>query len=93
MWDLYYEHQNKWLRYGNLYLMMIGFGYFSLWLSVILFAFVPSLVHSNFFKKHTEIRGFLEGGDHPFKLKNISKRISCCYCVSNTLFIVYSLGF
>src|SRR6476660_2068890 len=38
MWDLYYDHQNKWLRYGNLYLMMIGFGYLALWLSVILFA-------------------------------------------------------
>lgn len=69
MWDLYYEHQNKWLRYGNLYLMMIGFGYFALWLSVILFALAPSLVYTRFFKSHTEIRGFLQGSDHPFKLK------------------------
>jgi fatty acid desaturase len=73
MWDLYYEHQNKWLRYGNLYLMMIGLGYFALWLSVILFTLAPSLVHSKFFKKHTEIRGFLEGGDHPFKLRTSQK--------------------
>ena len=73
MWDLYYEHQNKWLRYGNLYLMMIGLGYFALWLSVILFAFSPSVVYSKFLKKHTEIRGFLEGGDHPFKLKTSQK--------------------
>ncbi len=70
MWDLYYEHQNKWLRYGNLYLMMIGFGYFALWLSVILFAFAPRLIYSDFFKKHTEIRGFLDGGDTPFKIKS-----------------------
>ena len=73
MWDLYYEHQNKWKRYGNLYLMMIGLGYFALWLSVILFALAPSLVHSKFFKRHTEIRGFLEGGDSPFKLKTSQK--------------------
>lgn len=73
MWDLYYEHQNKWLRYGNLYLMMIGLGYFALWLSDILFAFAPSLVHSKIFKKHTEIKGFLEGGDHPFKLRTSQK--------------------
>ena len=38
MWDLYYEHQNKFLRYGNLYLMMIGFGYLATWLSVVLFS-------------------------------------------------------
>lgn len=73
MWDLYYEHQNKWLRFGNLYLMMIGFGYFALWLSVVLFALAPSLVHSRFFKKHKEIRGFLTGGDHPFKLRTSQK--------------------
>ncbi len=69
MWDLYYEHQNKWLRHGNLYLMMIGLGYYALWLSVVLFAIWPSLVHSSFFKKHREIAGFLEGGDSPMDLK------------------------
>lgn len=69
MWDLYYEHQNKWLRYGNLYIMMLGAGYLALWLSVILFAFAPGLVNSKLFKKHTEIRGFLEGSDEVFKLR------------------------
>ena len=69
MWDLYYEHQNKWLRYGNLYGMMIGTGYFALWLSIILFAFAPGLVNSKLFKKHKEVKGFLEGSDEPFKLK------------------------
>ena len=61
MWDLYYEHQNKFLRYGNLYLMMIGFGYLATWLSVLLFTISPRLVISPFIKKHTEINGFLNG--------------------------------
>src|SRR6187397_414803 len=64
MWDLYYEHQSKKLRYGNLYLMMAGFGYLALWLSVLLFAIAPGLVNSVLFKKHTEIRGFLAGSDN-----------------------------
>src|SRR4029077_7548317 len=61
MWDLYYEHQNKWLRFGNLYLMMMGFGYLAIWLSLLLFAIAPRLVFSSLFKKHTEINGFLNG--------------------------------
>jgi fatty acid desaturase len=69
MWDLYYEHQNKWLRHGNLYLMMIGFGYMACWLSVILFAIAPGLVNAPLFKKHTEVKGFLDGIDDKRKLK------------------------
>ena len=61
MWELYFEHQLKWKRYGNLYLMMIGLGYLSLWLSALLFAFAPSLLYTGFFQKHTEVAGFLEG--------------------------------
>lgn len=60
MWDLYYEHQNKWLRYGNLYLMMVGFGYFSIWLGNLIFAVYPSWSRSGLFKKHREMGGFLE---------------------------------
>lgn len=71
MWDLYYEHQNKKLRYGNLYLMMVGFGYMALWLSVVLFAVAPGLVNSSLFKKHTEIRGFLADSDDARKVKTI----------------------
>ena len=67
MWELYYEHQVKWKRYGNLYLMMLGLAYFSLWLSVILFSLAPSLLHIGFFQKHTEIAGFLEGCDQKEK--------------------------
>jgi fatty acid desaturase len=69
MWDLYYKHQNKWLRYGNLYAMMIGLGYLALWLSVILFAIAPALIYSPLFKKHKEIRGFLEGSDEIHKIR------------------------
>jgi len=61
MWDLYYEHQDKRLRYGNLYLMMIGFGYLATWLSVLLLSVSPSLITSSVFKKHNETNGFVEG--------------------------------
>lgn len=70
MWDLYYEHQNKLLRYGNLYLMMIGFGYLAIWLSVILLAIAPQLlVNSTLLKKHTEMKGFLGGFNDAHKLR------------------------
>ena len=69
MWDLYYESQNKWLRYGNLYLMMIGFGYLALWLSVVLFAISPRLINIGILKRHTEIKGFLKGLNDSGKLR------------------------
>jgi fatty acid desaturase len=68
MWDLYREDQSKWKRRGNLYLMMCGLGYFSLWLSVVLFALRPPLVYCGFLQRHTEIAGFLEGSEQPSKL-------------------------
>jgi fatty acid desaturase len=61
MWDLYLESQVPWQRRWNLYLMMGGFGYLMLWLSVVLFAFAPPLVYAGLFQKHTEMAGFLEG--------------------------------
>jgi fatty acid desaturase len=69
MWDLYYEHQNRWARYGNLYLMMVGFGYFSLWLSIVIFAISPTMIQSKIFRQHKEMRGFLEGLDNSFKFR------------------------
>jgi fatty acid desaturase len=68
MWDLYYEHQDKWKRYGTLYGMMIGFGYFSLWLAVLLFAFAPRLIYSKFFYSNKEIAGFIKGSDRQDKI-------------------------
>jgi fatty acid desaturase len=68
MWDLYYEHQNKWLRYGNLYLMMIGFGYMMLPVSVIILAIHPAFLYTKLFTGHTEMNGFLEGSNTPLKL-------------------------
>lgn len=68
IWDLYYEHQNKWLRYGNLYLMMIGFGYLALWLSVFVFALFPGFVHHPILRSHPETNSFLEGCDDKHKL-------------------------
>jgi fatty acid desaturase len=69
MWDLYYEHQTKWKRYGNLYGMMLGCGYLALWLSVILFSVYPKVVYTKFFQRHTEIGGFLEGSNQEQKLR------------------------
>jgi fatty acid desaturase len=68
MWDLYYEHQGKLKRYGTLYGMMIGLGYFSLWLAVLLYAFAPRLIYSRFFSSHKEINGFLKGSDRKDKV-------------------------
>jgi fatty acid desaturase len=68
MWDLYYEHQDKRKRYGTLYGMMIGLGYFSMWLAVVLFAFAPRLIYSDFFRSHKEIGGFLKGSDRSDKV-------------------------
>lgn len=69
MWDLYYEHQSKWKRYGNLYFVMIGFGYLGIVLSVILFSTFYKLVYSGIFTGHTETRGFLEGSHTRGKIK------------------------
>lgn len=68
MWDLYVPPQRRWQRSANLYLMMSGLGYLSLWLSVLLFAVAPSLVYCGFFQRHTEIAGFLEGSNRGRKL-------------------------
>lgn len=73
IWDLYYEHQDKWLRYGNLYLMMLGCAYLALWLSVIVFAFVPGFVNHKILRNHPEMNGFLEGCDDQHKLGTTRK--------------------
>jgi fatty acid desaturase len=71
MWDLYYEGQNRYLRHGNLYLMMVGIGYLMLPLSVVLSAIHPSLLYYRLFTIHTEMKGFLEGIKKPGKLSRI----------------------
>ena len=68
MWDLYYEHQNKLKRYGTLYGMMIGIGYFSMWLAVLLYAIAPRLIYTRFFFSHKEVGGFLKGSDRIDKI-------------------------
>lgn len=68
MWDLYYEHQDKLKRYGTLYGMMIGLGYFSMWLAVVLYALAPRLIYTRFFSSNKEIGGFLRGSDRKDKV-------------------------
>ncbi len=84
MWDLYYEHQKKWLRFGNLYLMMIGFGYLGIMFSVVLFAVAPKLITSSLFKKHNEIKGFLDGFDEVLKLE-VTQIESICVIIFQVL--------
>ncbi len=69
MWDLYYEYQNKWKKYGTLYFLSIGFGYLSVVLSVLLFSFAPKLIYSGFFTKQTEAAGFLQGSNTQKKIR------------------------
>ena len=69
MWDLYYEHQEKFKKYGTLYGMMIGLGYFSMWLAVLLYAVYPGLIYTRFFYSQTEIGGFLKGSDRKDKVR------------------------
>ena len=68
MWDLYYEHQDKVKRYGTLYGMMIGIGYFSMWLAVLLYALAPGLIYTRFFYSHKEVGGFIRGSDRKDKV-------------------------
>ena len=68
MWDLYYEHQGKLKRYGTLYGMMIGLGYFSMWLAVLLYAIAPRLIYTRFFYSHKEVGGFIKGSDRKDKI-------------------------
>jgi fatty acid desaturase len=78
MWDMYSDHQARWARRSNLYLMLSGFGYFLIWLSVVLFAAAPSTIYRGLFQRHTEIAGFLEGSDQPRKLRAIRRE---CWAV------------
>ena len=70
MWDLYYEHEQKLKKYGTLYGMMMGLGYFSLWLAVLLFAIYPKLIYSKFFYSQKEIAGFIKGSDRKDKIRD-----------------------
>jgi len=73
MWDMYSEHQPRGARRWNLYLMLSGFGYFLIWLSVVLFAVAPAAIYRGLFQRHTEIAGFLTGSDQPRKLRAIRR--------------------
>jgi fatty acid desaturase len=88
-WDLRLERHTKWKRYGNLYLMMSGLGYLSLWLSVVLFALSPRLVYSGLFQRHTEIAGFLQGSDQKGKL--LRMRAECCIVLAFQAALVVGL--
>jgi fatty acid desaturase len=93
MWDLYYEHQNKWKRFGNLYGMMLGCGYLALWLSVILFSIYPKIVYTRFFQEHNEIGGFLEGGNQEQKLRAFQWESMGVILFQASLFAVFQWPF
>jgi fatty acid desaturase len=69
IFDLYLAHHTRWKRRLNLYLMLSGATYFLIVLSVVLFAFAPSLVYGGFFQRRSETATFLEGSDRNGKLR------------------------
>lgn len=71
MWDLYYEHQNRFRRRIYLYTVMIGFEWLMLPLSVIIFAVYPRLAFSKLFTSLVEIKGVIEDTDKEKFLKRI----------------------
>jgi fatty acid desaturase len=90
MWDLYYEHEEKYRKYGTLYGMMIGLGYFSMWLAVLLYAIAPGLIYSRFFYAHTEIGGFIKGSDR--KDKVIHSRLESIFVILFQVTVFYLLN-
>jgi fatty acid desaturase len=89
MWDLYYEHQGKLKRYGTLYGMMIGLGYFSMWLAVLLYAIAPRLIYTPFFNSHREVGGFLKGSDRKDKI--VKSRLESWLVIVFQILIFYFL--
>ena len=92
MWDLYYEHQDKRKRYGTLYGMMIGIGYFSMWLAVILYAFAPRLIYTRFFYSNKEIAGFIKGSDRIDKVAKSRWESIVAIVFQVTLFFILDLN-
>jgi fatty acid desaturase len=63
MWDLYYEHQHKWLRQVYFYIVRLGMEWVMIVVSVILFALLPKLVFSALFSWNDEIKGIIKGAN------------------------------
>ena len=93
MWDLYYEHQDKLKRYGTLYGMMIGIGYFSMWLAVLLYAIAPGLIYTRFFYSHKEVGGFLKGSDRKDKVTKSRWESIVVIIFQVTIFFILDLRF
>ena len=93
MWDLYYEHQDKLKRYGTLYGMMIGIGYFSMWLAVLLYAIAPGLIYTRFFSSHKEVGGFLKGSDRKDKVTKSRWESIVVIIFQVTIFFILDLRF
>jgi len=71
MWDLYYEHQNRWLRQGYFYIVRIGMEWIMIVVSVMLFALLPKLIFSTLFSWNKEIKGIIEGANKERLLSKI----------------------
>ncbi len=90
MWDLYYEHQNKWKKYGYLCFLSIGFGYISIVLSVVLYAFTPKLLY-RIFSHIKEAASFLQGSNNKKKIRVF--RIESIIVIIFQLFCFYIFNF
>lgn len=61
MFDLYYPHQNKYIKSLYLYLLLIGFYYLLIPLAVIVFAIYPGIMQSKILRKDVSAAGMLSG--------------------------------
>lgn len=93
IWDLYLAYQVKWKRRFNLYLMLSGATYFLIVLSVVLFAFAPSLVYGGFFQRRAETASFLEGSNRKGKIRTYRLESWMVVGVQAAAFFILQLEF
>lgn len=91
MWDLYYEHQKKWLKHGYLYLVMVGMEWVIMVVGTLLFCIHPSVVFSRVFSWNKEIRGLIMGSDADRVLRNIRLESYVVIISQVVLFLVLDL--
>jgi len=91
MWDLYYEHQNKWVRHGYLYLIMMGMTWILIAVATVLFSFAPRLVYSRIFTWNRDIRGLIKDTDREVILRRTIRESRLVLTFYAVLFFVLQL--
>ena len=91
MWDLYYEHQNRWLKHGYLYLFMVGMEWVLLVIGTALFCLLPKLVFSRLFSWNKEISGIIQGTDSKNSMRKIRLESWLVLIMQTALFLALGL--